>query len=96
MGDFRIYAAAPERYRFDLAFIGEDNPHSTDPRYALYHEPSGCAGDRLRRLICQMRVTTYHRIGRANLCAGRWGYDEAAANARKGKGVDHEHPNARP
>lgn len=76
----KLYAA-PAQYRFALAFIGEDNPHSADPRYALYHEPQNCAGDRLRRLICRVRVTTYHRIGRSNLCAGRWSAAEAAQNA---------------
>lgn len=77
----KLYAAAPPQYRFNLAFVGEDNPHSADPRYALYHEPQNCAGDRLRRLICRVRVTTYHRIGRANLCSGRWANVEAAQNA---------------
>lgn len=31
--------------------IGMNNPHSQEPRYALYPAPEGCAGHRLWRLL---------------------------------------------
>src|ERR1700755_3546523 len=34
-----------------VLLVGESNPISSDARYALYHEPHGCAGYLLQRLV---------------------------------------------
>lgn len=39
--------------------VGEHNPYSADPRYALYPAPFRSAGDVLRRVILGMRTTDY-------------------------------------
>jgi hypothetical protein len=68
-----------------VVLVGESNPHSTDPRYALYDEPPGASGDRLRRLILQVprRVYFGETFARHNLCRGGWtvrkGREAAAA-----------------
>lgn len=77
-----------------IVLVGEDNPHGSDPRYALYHEPRNCAGDRLRRLIFGIRVNTYFRrdlFERGNLCARKWNMAEARERAAR---VHAERPDA--
>lgn len=56
-----------EPHRLPLVFVGEVNPLSTNPRHALLDRPEGSSGDRLRRLICRMRRTTYCRLGKVDL-----------------------------
>lgn len=57
-----------------VVIVGEMNPYGADPRYALYDEPAGSAGGRLRRLVLGLRSDTYHRrTRRFNLCTGVWG-----------------------
>jgi len=34
-----------------LLLVGLDNPQSSDPRYALFPHPSGCAGHRLMKMM---------------------------------------------
>jgi hypothetical protein len=63
--------------------VGEDNPYSRDPRYALYPEPEHSAGGRLCRLIMRLSVKDYIRgFERANLCAEDWSIREARDTAR--------------
>lgn len=64
--------------------VGEDNPYSRDPRYALYPAPEGSAGHRLCfEILGLSRVTDYIRaFDRANLCSGRWSIREARETAR--------------
>lgn len=66
-----------------VLFVGEDNPYGSSPRMALYDEPPGSAGGRLRRVVLGLprRVYLGKSIGRANLCAGRWSVREARARA---------------
>ena len=65
-----------------VLLIGEDNPHSNDPRYALYDKPDGCAGDRLRRLVLGVTRGVYlRRMRRLNLCEGRWSAVGARSHA---------------
>lgn len=65
----------------EILLVGEDNPLSMDPRYALYHEPRGCAGHRLQsRILGVLARQTYLPIWRTNLCAGGW--DAQAADGR--------------
>jgi uracil-DNA glycosylase len=62
-----------------VLLLGELNPRGADPRAALYHQPPGCSGDRLRHIL-GLSTYSYLRLGRANLCDGRW--DPAAARTR--------------
>jgi hypothetical protein len=64
-----------------VTFVGEVNPHGTDPRYALYCLPATSAGGRLRRLLGLSR-RDYVAQGRLNLCVGRWSMQEARVHAR--------------
>jgi hypothetical protein len=62
--------------------VGEDNPYSRDPRYALYPEPEHSAGGRLCRLVMGLSVKDYIRgFERVNLCAGEWSAAEASVHA---------------
>ncbi len=44
--------------------VGLDNPHSRDPRFALYPAPAGCAGYRLHHFIAT-EASANHRYSRA-------------------------------
>lgn len=62
--------------------VGEDNPYSRDPRYALYPEPEHSAGGRLCQLIMRLSVKEYIRgFDRVNLCAEKWSMREAKDHA---------------
>ncbi len=66
--------------------VGESNPYGSDPRYALYPSPSGCAGYNLARKILGMTEDDYlESFDRANLCVGKWSVPPArrAANLIK-------------
>ena len=65
-----------------LILVGEDNPYSADPSFALYHLPRGVAGDRLRAHL-GLRDATYAGLEKVNLCLGKWTAKEA--NARAGE-----------
>jgi len=65
-----------------VLLVGEMNPYGADPRYALYDEPASSAGGRMRRLVCGLHSRTYLRLGRANLCTGKW--SAPAARDRSG------------
>lgn len=74
--------AGPDACRLVL-IVGEDNPLSADPRYALYHEPAGCAGHRLQSSILGLFPRkSYLPIWRTNLCVGGWRPDMAVDRAR--------------
>ena len=67
-----------------VVVVGEMNPYGGDPRYALYDEPVGSAGGRLRRLVFGLRSDTYHRrTRRFNLCTGVWSTAKARASASR-------------
>ena len=51
--------------------VGELNPYGADPYYALYDEPKGASGDRLRRIFGLSR-DTYARLDKRNICDGKW------------------------
>lgn len=58
--------------------VGEDNPYGGDPRFALYPEPGGSAGQRLCGVVLGMhRVEYLRRFHRVNLCVGRWRIGDA-------------------
>lgn len=60
-----------------LVLVGETNPLHDDPRYALWDDPPGCSGWRLRRILGLSR-RTYRSLARVNLCVGD--YDRLAAD----------------
>lgn len=75
--------SAPTR-RPRATLIGEDNPHSADPRHALFPYPANCAGERLQNLVMGVGVADYLRdYERVNLCAGRWSAPEARDRAEE-------------
>ena len=63
-----------------VAVVGELNPYGADPRYALYHEPSGASGDRLRRIL-GLTVRSYVSLSKYNLCVGKWSIAHARQTA---------------
>lgn len=54
--------------------VGESNPYGTDPEFALYPDPQGCAGWRLAVEILGLHRAAYLRaFERTNLCSeGAW------------------------
>ena len=64
-----------------LVFVGELNPYGIDPKFALYHQPRGASGDRLRAHL-GLRDATYARITKINLCVGAWSVHDARARAQ--------------
>jgi hypothetical protein len=74
--------------------IGMNNPLSTDPRYALFPAPEGCAGHRLWQMLQLaapdlVRMDYINGFERMNLVTGPWsgraGRDSAAELLRSGR-----------
>ncbi len=64
--------------------VGESNPYGSDPYFALYPSPEGCAGHRLCCVVLGMRRADYlDAFDRVNLCAGRWSLREARRHAKE-------------
>lgn len=74
----------------DILVVGEDNPLSQDFRYALYHEPPGCAGHRLQSKIMGLSPRVYLSMWRTNLCVGGW--DKGMAESRAAHLIGHAVP----
>ena len=51
-----------------VALVGEDNPLSTDPEFALYPSPDGCSGHRLMKIL-GLPEDQYLALHRTNLCS---------------------------
>jgi hypothetical protein len=65
-----------------ILLLGEDNPLSSQPEFALYCYPIGCSGYRLRRIL-GLPQHQYLALPRANLCdSGSWSMKEARRRAR--------------
>jgi hypothetical protein len=64
-----------------VLLLGEDNPYGSDPSFALYCYPPGCAGYRLRRIL-GLPQHQYLGLHRANLCDGAWLKPRARERAR--------------
>lgn len=60
--------------------VGEDNPHSSDPRMALYPRP-GTAGSRLATILSMSESVYMRTFARVNLCSGSWNTRLAKASA---------------
>jgi hypothetical protein len=54
-----------------ILLVGESNPYGSDPEFALYCYPPGCAGHRLFRIL-GLPEDQYLGLHRTNLCAGEW------------------------
>lgn len=68
-----------------ITLVGECNPYSGDPRFALYPTPSGSSGWRLCYAILGMEKSEYlTRFNRRNLCATKWSAVDARWVARGG------------
>jgi hypothetical protein len=63
-----------------VLLLGEDNPYGSDPSFALYCYPIGCAGYRLRRIL-GLPQHQYLALHRGNLCDGPWSMKEARRRA---------------
>lgn len=62
--------------------VGESNPYGSDPRFALWPDPPGCAGERLCRLVLGLDPEEYlRRFDRQNLFIGRGWSTPAARTA---------------
>lgn len=63
--------------------VGESNPYGSDPAFALYPAPDGCAGHRLATKVLGLSRAQYlERYDRANLVAdGRWSVPAARVAA---------------
>lgn len=62
-----------------VLLLGEDNPQSAAPEYALYDYPPGCAGNRLRANVFGISSNDYLAIWRTNLCCPSWSLPAARA-----------------
>lgn len=76
-GAYRVLSAVNEVATRGVLFVGEDNPQSADPKFALWNEPIGCAGSRLQENILSLPEDWYRAMWRTNLCNPRWSRDEA-------------------
>jgi hypothetical protein len=62
--------------------LGEQNPYGSNPEFALYCYPPGCAGYRLRRIL-GLPQYQYLDLHRKNLCDGDWSSQDARKRARE-------------
>jgi hypothetical protein len=65
-----------------VLLLGENNPYGSDPDFALYCYPPGCAGYRLRRIL-SLPEDEYLDLHRKNLCDGDWSKKLAEQRARE-------------
>ena len=59
-----------------VLLLGETNPYGPSPEFALYCDPPGCSGHRLR-LILGLSEDDYLGLHRKNLCDGEWSRAQA-------------------
>ena len=59
-----------------VLLLGESNPLSANPEFALYCYPPGCAGYRLRRIL-GLPQHQYLALHRKNLCDADWSKKDA-------------------
>lgn len=77
------------RTRDRVLLVGESNPHSGDPEFALLPWPRGAAGDRLRRILgltVREYLVTFNRV---NLLPSGARWSPSAARRVAGE-LDHE------
>ena len=65
-----------------VLLVGESNPYGSDPYFALYPEPDGCAGARLCAVLGYEPSTYLRAFDRCNLLIGpRWSVPAARGAA---------------
>jgi hypothetical protein len=79
----KVVAQPSGRSRPRAVLVGEDNPYSQDPRYALYPYPANSAGHRLQSKIMGVSLGDYLAMGRENLCWGGWSASAAKDGAAR-------------
>jgi hypothetical protein len=75
--------ATPRERPGIILVLGEINPYGNSPEYALWHEPRGASGDRLRRIMGLSDDEYLEYVARANLCAGHWSTRKAREAFRR-------------
>jgi hypothetical protein len=66
-----------------IYLVGESNPHSEDPEFALYPAPKGSSGERLCKVLGMDPKEYLRTFERRNLLQGdKWDAAEAAKTAR--------------
>jgi len=63
-----------------ILLCGEQNPYGSNPEFALYCYPPGCAGYRFRRIL-GLPEHQYLSLHRKNLCDGDWSKEQAKKRA---------------
>lgn len=63
-----------------VLLLGEQNPYGSNPEFALYCYPPGCAGHRFRRIL-GLPEDQYLSLHRKNLCDGDWSKELAKKRA---------------
>lgn len=64
-----------------VLLVGECNPYTrSHDEYALWDEPEGAAGHRMR-CILGLESPAYRALGRTNLCVGSWSLEAARERA---------------
>jgi hypothetical protein len=71
--------------------VGEVNPYGSQPQFALYPQPRGASGDRLRSILGLSDLAYLELFDRVNLCLGRWEYTKAYAHAMEILSGEREH-----
>ena len=78
---------APKKRDWKLVhLVGELNPYGADPSYALYPEPRGASGHRLREFVLGVSTSVYMSdrvFTRRNLCVAHWSRVVARAAAER-------------
>ena len=65
-----------------VLLLGESNPYGSNPEFALYCYPPGCAGYRLHHIL-GLPQHQYLALHRKNLCDGDWSKEQAKKRARE-------------
>lgn len=79
-GATRITRPSVDERTRRVLLLGECNPQSDDPRHALWPDPPGCAGHRLRDIM-GVDGPTYLSYWRTNLCNPTWDSKDAMHRA---------------
>ncbi len=66
----------------EILLVGELNPISQSPEFALFCAPDGCSGQRLQDKIFGLPRAEYLAMWRTNLCVQAWSATRARERAR--------------
>ena len=80
---------APDGTHSSVLLVGEDNPLSSHPSYALINFPARCAGWNMCFKILGMTEESYPALWRTNLCTPGWNKKQARMRAIELARSDH-------